>query len=428
MGLFTPFEKSDKPKFRKLKEEGCVVLFSVEVPAAKAQDETHNLLVRIQQRAKVPGFRPGKAPLDVVKKQFSGHAREEVVDELIRRHVPEALRELALKPVAVPAVENVSYEEGKPVRFDVRVEVAPEVAPKDYLKIPVQRKNYPVTEEMLAKRLEELREANARLDRAEDEAVGKSHYVVIDYAGFSGGKPLPDAKGDAELVDMSSEQTLAGLAEGLVGLKRGESKEIPVKLRGKDANLKVSVKEIKKKMLPALDAEFSKDLGFASLDELKAKLKAVMDEEGRAKTDREVTEQIEAALLKANRIPLPPSLVEAQLEHRLEQFARQLLGPSKKWPEKQLEELKAKLRPQAENDVRLSYLLPAIAEKEKIAALEEDIASELEKSLGGAADDAKKDELRKLFSERKEAVAGMIRERKTLALLKEKAAYTDAPA
>ena len=428
MGLFTPFEKSDKPRFKKVKEEGCLVVFSVEVPAAKVQDETHNLLVRIQQRAKVPGFRPGKAPLDVVKKQFAGNAREEVVDELIRRHVPEALQELGLKPVAVPTVESISHEEDKPVRFDVRVEVAPQVSPKDYLKIPVQRKSHSVTEEMLAKRLEDLREANARLDPAEEETVGRSHYVVVDYEGFSGGKLLPEAKGEAELVDMSSEQTLAGLAEGLMGLKRGESKEIAVKLRGKDATLKVSVKEIKRKVLPSLDAEFSKDLGFASLEELKAKLKSVMEEEARAKTDREVTDQIEAALLKANRIPIPPSLVEAQLEHRLQQLTRQLLGPSKKWPEKQLEELKAKLRPQAENEVRLSYLLPAIADKERIAALDEEITSELEKSLQAAENDAGKEDIRRLFSERKEAVAGMIRERKTMALIKERAAYTDVPA
>jgi len=227
---------------------------------------------------------------------------------------------------------------------------------------------------------------------------------------------------------MSSEQTITGLSEGLMGLKRGEAKDIPVKLRGKEALLKVAVKEIKRKVLPALDAPFAKDLGFASIDELKAKLKEVMDEEGRAKSEREVTAQIEEALLKANRIPLPPSLIEAQLEHRLEQLSRQLLGPSKQWPQNQLDELKAKLRPQAENDVRLSYLLPAIAEKEKVAALEDEIDSELEKSLAAAENDEKKEELRKFFGERKDAIAGMIRERKTMSLLKEKAAYTDVPA
>src|SRR5262245_49588812 len=102
MGLFDSFDKSDKAKFKKVKEEGCVVTFSVEVPAAQVSDETHNMLLRFQQRAKIPGFRPGKAPLDLVKKQFTGHAREEVIDSLIRRNVPEALRELKLQPVATP--------------------------------------------------------------------------------------------------------------------------------------------------------------------------------------------------------------------------------------------------------------------------------------------------------------------------------------
>lgn len=426
MGFFSSLEKSDKAKFKKLKEDGCIVTFSAEIPAGKVSDEAHTLLLRIQQRARIPGFRPGKAPLELVKKQFAAHAREEVLDQLIRKYVPEGLRELNLRPVAVPSVEAATFDEGKPATFQVRVEVSPKVAPKDYLKIPVQRKSYPATEETLQARLEELREANARLERAPEESVGKNHYVVIDYAAAREGKPLPNARGESELVDMSSEQTLEGLSAGLVGLKRGETKEIPVKIGGGDAALTVTVKEIKQKVLPPLDSEFAKDMGFAEISELKAKLKAVMEEEGRAKADREVTQQIEEALLKANRIPLPPSVVEAQLEHMIERLGRQLLGPKGQWKPEQLEDLKAKLRPKAEDEARISYILPAIAEKEKLQALEQDVKSELEKNLGAADSEQKKEEVRKMFQERGEAVAGMIRDRKTLAFIKEKAVYKES--
>ncbi|MBI5629364.1 MAG: trigger factor [Elusimicrobia bacterium] len=428
MGLFSVLDTAKKVKFKKLKEDGCLVSISVEIPAAHVEDETQNFLVRIQQRARVPGFRPGKAPLDLVKKQFIGHAREEALDHLIRKHVPEALRELRIRPVVAPAVEDVSFEEGKPLRLQVRAETAPAVSPKDYLKIKVQRKAYPATEEALQARLEELREANARLERAEEEAVAVQHYAVIDYEGLQDGKPMANVKGRSELVDLSSDQILEGLAAGLLGLKRGQTKQIPVKLGGKDVTLSATLREIKRKVLPALDAEFAKDLGFGALDELKAKLKEVIESEGRGKTEKEVSQQIEEALLKSNQIPLPPSLAEAQLEHRMEQLRRQLMGPKGQWPAGQLEDLKAKLRPQAENELRLSYILPAIAEKEKLQVLDDEVQAELDKNLAAAESEEKKADIRKFFSDRKEAVVGMISERKTLAFIKEKAVYTEVKA
>lgn len=421
MGLFSTV---DKPRFKKLKEENCVVTFSVEVPSQELTDQSQTLLMRFQQRAKVPGFRPGKAPLDLIKKQFAHHVREEAFDVLIRKHVPEAMKELNIQPVAVPSVEEVSAEEGKPVKFQVRAEVMPAFAPKDYTKIKVTRKNYPVAEADLAKRIEELREANARLEKAGDEAVAKNHYVVIGYEGFQNGKPLAKAKGENELVDMSSDQILEGLSQGLLGMKRGETKEIPVKIGGKDSLLKTTVTEIKTKILPALDAEFAKDLGFEKIDDLQAKLKSVMEDENKHKTEREVSEQIEEALLKSNKIPLPPSAVQAQFENMVERLKRQI--GMKELSEKQLEELKTKMWPRAEDEVRISYLLPAIAEKEKIKALDEDLKAELEKNLAGAESETKKAELSQLFEQRKDSILAMIRDRKALAFIREKAVITEA--
>lgn len=428
MGFFSTLANSDKPKFKKLKEEGCLVTFSIEISAGKVQEEAHTLLLRIQQRARLPGFRPGKAPIGLVKKQFAAQAREETLHELIRRYVPEALRELGLSPVAAPVVSDLSLEENRPLLFKVRVEVPPQVSPKDYAKIPVQRRNYQVSSEALERRISDLREANARLERAAEESVAKDHYVVIDYLGFRDGKPLPQAKGESELVDISSDQTLEGLAEGLQGLKRGEKKEIPVTISQKPAALQVTVKEIKRKILPPLDAEFAKDLGFTSLSELRAKLREVMEAEGRQKAEREVTQQIEEALLKANRIPLPPSLVQAQLEQMLERLRHQLLGPRGQWSEKQLEDLRLKLLPKAEDELRLSYILPAVAERENLKVLEEDLQAELERNLGAAETPDKKENLRRLFEEKRESISGLIRDRKAMALIREKAALTEVAA
>ncbi len=423
MGLFTA---SDKVRFKIVKEDACVATFSVEVPAVQVEAEGHNAILRIQQRAKVPGFRPGKVPLDLVRQQFAGHAQEAVLDHFVRKHVPEALRELNLNPVATPAIVDVSQATGKPLQFQVRVEVPPRVVPKDYAGIKLTRNSYPADDAAVEARLTELREAHARLEPAAEEAAGRSHYVVMDYAGVRDGKPLADVKGANELVDLSSEQTVAGLCEGLLGMKRAQTKAVMVKIGGKDTELQVTVKEIKSKILPALDADFAKDMGFESVDALKVKLREVITDEGRSRSERELAEQMEAALLKANHMPVPPALVTAQLEHMIETLQRQVLRGRDEFTAQQVEEFKTKLRPQAEDRVRLSFLLPAIAQREKIDVAEPEVAAELEKSLAAAPTEERKEAVRRSFAERREDVLGMMRDRKTLEFLRAKAAITDA--
>ncbi len=424
MGLFTA-AKSEKAKFKKIKEESCVVTLSVEIPAQEVADSTQTSLVRLQNRARIPGFRSGKAPLDVVKQHFSGHAREEAVDALIRKHVPGALEELKVHAVDTPSVEDVKWKDGDPLLLTVRVEISPVATAKDYLKIPVTRKSQAADSKALDKRVEDLRESHARLEVAKDETVGDGHFAVIDYAATQNGKPMPNAKGAGELIDISAEQSVDGLTAGLKGMKRGESKRIKVKLGGKDAELSVTLNEIKTKVLPAVDAEFAKDLGFEALDELKAKLKEVLDREVKQESEADATRQIEAALLKANQFPLPPSMVERQLEGMMTRMQRQLVGAGN-ISDKVFADLKTKMQPRAEDEVRLAFILNAIAEKEKIEATEADLNGELEAGLKDADDEAKKAELREVYAKRKGQIAHMIRERKVMNLLKEKAVYKDA--
>ncbi len=424
MGLFTS-TKSDKAKVKKVKEEGCVVTLSVEIPAEQVTEHTQNALVRLQSRARIPGFRVGKAPLDVIKQHFTGHAREEALDALIREHVPAALEELKLRVADTPSVEDVKWKDGEPLALTVRVEIAPTPTAKDYLKIPVARKPEAADAAALDKRVQDLRESHARLEAAKDETVGDGHFAVIDYAASRGGKPLPNAKGTAELVDMSAEQSVEGLTAGLKGMKRGQTKTITVKLGGQDADLAVTLTEIKTKILPALDAEFAKDLGFETLDELKAKLKEVLDRETKSESEADATRQIEEALAKANRFPLPPSMVERQLQGMMERMRRQLVGAAN-LSDKVLKDLREKMQPRAEDEVRLAFVLNSIAEKEKIEATDAEVGAELELGLKDAENDGKKKEMRELFEKRKDQIKHMIRERKTMAFLKDKAVYKDA--
>ncbi|MBI2387363.1 MAG: trigger factor [Elusimicrobia bacterium] len=426
MGIFSAL-KSDKPKFKKLKEEGCVVTLSVEVAPQEVTDQSQTALMRLQSLARIPGFRAGKAPLDIVKQHFAGRAREEAIDALIRKHVPAALEDLKLRVVETPTVSDVKWKDGEPLVITVQAEIAPTPVAKDYLKIPVTRKPQAADAAALDKRIEELRDAQARLDVAKDETVGEKNFVVIDYSASQGGKALPNAKGTSELVDMSSEQSVEGLSQGLKGMKRGETKTIKVKLGGKETDLTVTVTEIKTKVLPALDAEFAKDMGMESLDELKGKLKEVLDREVKSASESDVVRQIEEALVKANVFALPPSMVERQLEGMMDRMRRQLMGATQ-LSDKVLNDLRAKLQPKAEDEVRLAFVMSAIAEKEKIEVTDAELASELEAGLKDAENEAKKKELTEIFSKRKDQISHMIRERKTLNLLKEKAVYTEAKA
>ena len=424
MGLFTA-TKTDKAKFKKIKEEGCVLTLSVEIPQEEVVSQTQTALVRLQNRARIPGFRAGKAPLDVVKQHFTGHAKEEALDQLIRKHVPVVLEEMKLRVVETPSVEDVKWKDGEPLVLQVRAEVAPTPTAKDYAKIPVTRKPVAADAKALDKRIEDLRESHARLEASKDETVGDKSFAVIDYSASQNGKPMANAKGTGELVDMSSEQSVEGLTAGLKGLKRGESKAIKVKLGGKDAELNVTVTEIKTKVLPAVDAEFAKDLGFETLDELKAKLKEVLDREVKNDSDNDATRQIEEALVKSNQFPLPPSMVERQLEGMMERMKRQLQGAGS-LPANVMADLTAKMKPKAEDEVRLAFVLSAIAEKEKIEATDAELNDELEAGLKDAESEEKKKELREVYAKRKDQIAHMIRERKTMKFLKDKAAYKDA--
>jgi trigger factor len=423
MGLFTS-AKSDKAKAKKIKEEGCVVTLSVEIPPQEVVNETQTSLVRIQGQARIPGFRPGKAPLDVVKARLEGHAREAALDALIRKHVPAAIEDLKLRVVETPSVEDVKWKDGEPLQLQVRVEVAPTPTAKDYAKIPVTRKPAAADAAALEKRLESLRESHARLEAATEQAVGPKHFAVIDYAATRDGKPLPNAKGSSELVDMSAEQSVEGLTAGLLGMKRGESKSIPVKLGGKDAALAVTVTEIKSKILPAVDAEFAKDLGFETIEAFNAKVKEVLDRDAAQESEADAARQIEEALVKANQFPLPPSMVERQLEGMLERMKRQFRGGNVS--DKVLTDLRDKLKPKAEDEVRLAFVVSAIADKEKIAVADAELNAELEAGLKDADSEDKKQELREAFDKRKDQISHMMRERKTMTFLREKAVYKDA--
>jgi trigger factor len=220
---------------------------------------------------------------------------------------------------------------------------------------------------------------------------------------------------------MSSDQTVDGLAAGLLGAKRGEPREFDVKLDGKPARCKATVHEIKRKVLPSIDDDFAKDLGVGSLGELRTELRKIIQNEHEEKSRREVALQIEKALLKTNAFPAPKSLAEHRLSDMMERIRLRLVGRERELPEKQAAEIREKLLPEAEDQVRLQFILAEIARQEKIEVTEDDVKAELERSLERTQDEEGRKGTREFFEKNADEIRAAIREAKVLKLIRDAA-------
>ena len=419
-------KETQKVKVDVVETKPCSITLNIEVPHSEVINETEEVYRRLQIVAQVPGFRQGKAPMELVKRNYTTTAKEKVVENLIKQTVFSSLKAHGVEPIDYPMIEEVCFDFGKPFTYKMRAERHPEFKLKDYKDIKVNKEIKEFTDASAEKRIEALRERNARLDESKSGVISGSSYAVVDYDGYLDGKPVPELKAKNQLFDLSSPQAFKGFNEGLLGMKKGEEKEITVKMpqeypgkniAGKDITFKVKVNEVKEKLLPALDDEFAKDLGLANIAELKGKVKELMYAEEKKRAEDEVDSQIIEHLLKNNTFPVPDSLVEEQLDHimkRTENYYVSHGGPKAEWDKKSAE-MRPKYREEAEKNVRLSYVLNAVAQEEKLEVSEEDIAKELEKVLQANPD--RGEEVKKYFDENKSGILSRLKEQKIFEFL-----------
>ena len=220
-------------------------------------------------------------------------------------------------------------------------------------------------------------------------AVAKNNFAVIDFEGKIDGKPFPGGSAKNYLLDMTTPQTIAGFSEGILGAKPNEERAVPVtfpadyahkEFAGKQAVFQITVKEIKEKKLPALDDEFAKDLGLGSSAELQTKVKENLEKEETARADKELEDQLFQALLDKNTFSVPPTLVEHRIQTLIQRARTRLERQGMPQPNdpKTDAALREKVRPEAEKDVRLSYLLKAIAEQEKLENVDAELGQSKE--------------------------------------------------
>ncbi|HCC48477.1 MAG TPA: hypothetical protein DEQ38_10250, partial [Elusimicrobia bacterium] len=213
-------------KIKKVKQDGCVHLFGVTLDSKALSEASQEALVRLQSVVSLPGFRVGKVPLAMIKEQFPSMVKDEVLDIAAKSALPEIIKASSLNPVVAPLLKSVSYEPAKALYFEIQFECSPVLEPKGYEKIAATRKTHKITDAEVEKYINQVREYNAYLKPAGDgEAAAKDHFVVVDYDTFEGGQPVADGSVKGEIVDLSSPQTIAGLADAVIGAKKGESRE-----------------------------------------------------------------------------------------------------------------------------------------------------------------------------------------------------------
>ncbi len=363
---------------------------SVEIPEDQVTKEVNSFYKELGRTAKIKGFRPGKVPRNILERYFKDYVKTEIVRKLIEDTYPEALSETHLEPVSPPAVDPGEFLEGKPFQYSAVIEVKPEIKLEGYTGLKIEGKREEAKDEEVEERLKALQNLHANLNTVPDgRPIRAGDFVIVDYEASEGGKPLEGGKAVDFTVEVGSGQFIPAFEEKLIGLKPEEEKEIEVtfpgdygypKWAGKTLSFHARIKEIKEKILPPLDDEFARDLGeYASLEELKAKLKGEIGKEKEAVLDRQLRDQVVDQLLEANSFEVPESLVEEQVKALVSDTKLKLAaqGVALKNLGVSEEKLQEDYKAMAQKQVRTFLILEKIAGQEGIAATDEEAEDRL---------------------------------------------------
>ena len=305
----------------------------VEIPSDVVDAEIERIARGYSRTAKVPGFRPGKTPARVIKQRFKEQILHEVAHDLIPRVVGDVLRERGVEPVDTPDVRDVTIEAGQPLTFTASFDTVPAFEPGEYSTLAMRRPSSRVEDQAVDEALERLRQRAARFEPVEGRGLEPGDTALVDLERREANGTSDSHKGVS--VELGSPANPPGFDQEIAGLETGGTKTFAIhfpadyaaaELANTDVTYSITVHGIKKKVLPALDDEFAKDLGeFEDLAALRARVREDLEHEARHGAEREVR----AALMKqlAARVPfeLPTSLVEREMDRRVEDFARRLM-------------------------------------------------------------------------------------------------------
>jgi len=380
------------------------VRVEVEVPNEALERELNSAAADLGREIRVPGFRSGKVPADVVLRQVG---REAVLDEAVRRGLPawyeEALADAGIQTVGEPQVDLSDLpEKGAPLAFTIEVGVVPPARLGDYKGMEVGRREPKVDDQEVQAELERLRESLASLETVE-RAAGDGDFVVMDYVGSTGGEPFEGGEGRGQVVELGSGRLIPGFEEQLKGASAGEERTVELtfpedypaeQLAGQDASFAVQVKEVKEKRLPELDDDFAVEAGgYDSLDELRSEIESRIAEAEDRTIEAEFREAAVDAVVANATIEVPHELVHSKAHEMWHRTARRLAAQGIN-PEQYLamtgkseEELVVESESDAEMALKREAVLAAIVEAEGIEVSEEELEQALRASAPPDASD-----------------------------------------
>jgi trigger factor len=413
-----------------------LIQFDVQVAAERVKSEVDKEYNSVAKNARVRGFRPGKAPRKVLSHVYGQRVAAAVAQRLVDETFPQAVTEHKVQPVSAPQIERDEFNEAGPFSYKARVEVLPQIESVSYEGLPAKRAKAEVSGEQVDKELEKLRTAHSTLEApAEPRGAKTGDAVTIDFVVEVEGNVVSDAGATDFQVDVGSGNLLPEIESALEGKKVGDSAEADVampanhphkKLAGKTPKFKITIKDVKERVLPALDDEFAKDVGeFDNLQALKDDIKKRIEKQQHDASENSVAEQLVVELVKKNPIDVPPSLVDQQrriTEQEVLQRARSQGGKVTGIAD----ELRAQIQQDAEVKVRAGLLMAEVAKKEGIQVTDSDIEEGLKELAEQTGKNVNKVRAEYRDQQRRQMLIGMILENKVLDIIQSKAKIEEA--
>ncbi len=366
----------------------CKRSVEIEIPLEEVEKTKERVTSSLRQRVRLPGFRPGKAPLSMIQSRFESDIRHEVLEMLLPQAFREKVDKDGLKVVGQPNISDLKFEAGQPIQFKAEFEVAPDFEPAEYRGLEAKYEEPQVSDEEVNERLESMRESKAEYVNLDPRQIEANDYVLVHLKSLEG---LAEAIDTDVQIQVSAEDTLPAFTEALVGASPDETKQVEItypedygqaNLAGKTVKFELTPKTLRKKELPALDDEFAHDLGdFKTLDELKDTIRKTIFGEKQYRTQQVAKEEIIDKLVAANDFPIPEAYIDRQIENQVRMQLNQLAGQGIDPNSIKLDWAKVK-ESQAEKatrNVRASLLLEKIADKEGIRATKDEVDVEVQR-------------------------------------------------
>ncbi len=388
-------------------ENANEVKLELTVEASRFDEAMKKVYFKTAKYFNIPGFRKGKAPMNIVEKYYGKEIfYEDTFNDLAPEVLEEALKENDIKAVSRPDIDVTQIGKGQDLIFTAIFQTKPEVKLGKYKGIEIKKIEYNVKDEDIEHELGHMQEHNSRLISIEDRPVENGDIATIDFEGFVDGVPFEGGKAEGHELTIGSKTFIPGFEEQIIGMKIDEEKDIKVKfpdeyfskdLAGKDATFKVKVHEIKKKELPKLDDEFAKDASeFDTLEELKKSIKEKLEEENAEKQKYETEDAVIKEVCKNVEVDIPSGMIETEVDNMVKDIEQRLSYQGLKLEQylqmlgKTEEELKKEYEPQATEAVKTRLMIEAVIKAEKIEATIDEIdekMKEMAKNYGKENDE-----------------------------------------